>query len=445
MSATVYYNSLFDKEIRLLDLPKIELLPDLIGVEPEIPNFKITKKNYDRYAAVLFIISTYRNIRSKVCPSIIHISTQGFLRQYFSRPFICRCVELMKNLGLIVEWSNSYIVGVASKRYVWFPLNEEKLVKILKEKGVKMTQFKTTTEVNGIGINDDIIRFSSFVRFKRRDDISCEDLTLYIQQKLRTNYPLLSVFQSKVAAINAKYYQNKPERLITYHPTVSFSNGCNWVTGIGIRYNCEFCSYKKETCEYLPCREPYLKQERLNLHYDVRGSVPKVSALINYGTWNDNTVDPYFEMFNEYINLSGDTGIWGDEERRAMKNMFARVYFEKSLSTTVAHINSALKDRGESVKDEFTHLVFSNLREAAEHCFGKFLGSEVFYHESNIYILALEKILEDGYDAVTCFDSFYAHKNGVKQRDFDYYMDNLLEDCAMKYLAMLRNSEMETK
>ena len=438
MTATVYYKSSLelDKEIGYCNSPKIELLPDLIGVETDIPNFKITKKNYDRYAAILFIIHTYKNVRSKVCPSIVSISTQGFLCQYFSKDVIFRCINLMKELGLIAEWSNRYIVGVASKRYVWFPVNEEKLVKILKEKGVKMTQFKTTTDLTGIGINDDLIRFSSFAKFKRRKDISCEDLTVYIQQKLRDKYPLLPIIQSKVAAINANYYQNKPERLLTYQPTVSFSNGCNWVTGIGIRYNCEFCSYKKDFCEYLPCREPYLKQEGLNLHYDVRGSVPKVSSLINFGTWNDNTADPYFEMFNEYINLSGDTGVWGTEEREAMKDMFVRVYFEKSLQTTISHINSALKDRGKSVKEEFTKLVFTNLREAAEKCFGKFLGSEVFYHESNIYILALEKLLEDGYDVVTCFDSFYARKDGVKQRDFDYYMDNLLEECAMKYLEM---------
>lgn len=441
MTASVYYSSLFDKEIRKSETPKIELLPDLIGVEPEIPDFNITKKNYDRYAAILFMINSYKNIRSKICPSIIPISTQGFLLRYFSKNFIFRCIGTMKEIGLITEWSNGYIVGTISKRYVWFPLNEEKLVKILKEKGVKMTQFKTTTDLSGIGIDDDLIRFSSYVRFKRRDDISCEDLTLYIQQKLRTNYPLLSVFQSKVASINARYYQNKSERLITYSPTISFSNGCKWVTGIGIRYNCEFCSYKKDFCEYLPCREPYLKQEQLNLHYDVKGSVPKVSSLINYGVWNDNTVDPYLEMFNEYIKLSGDSGVWCDEERRAMKNMFVRVYFEKTLSTTIAHINSALKDRGESVKDEFTNLVFSNLREAAEHCFGSFLGSEVFFHESNIYIMALEKLLEDGYDVVTCFDSFYARKDGVKQRDFGYYMDNLLEKCAYDYLEMLNQNK----
>ena len=438
MTATVYYKSSLelDKEIGYFNSPKIELLPDLIGVETDIPNFKITKKNYDRYAAILFIINSYKNIRSKLCPSVVSISTQGFLRRHFSKSFISRCINTMKELGLIAEWSTQYVVGVASKRYVWFPVNEEKLVKILKENGVKMTEFKAKTDLSGIGINDDLIWFSSFVRIKRREDICCDDLILYIQQKLRDKYPLLPIFQSKVASINANYYQNKPERLLSYQPTVSFSNGCNWVTGIGIRYNCEFCSYKKDFCEYLPCREPYLKQEGLNLHYDVRGSVPKVSSLINFGTWDDNTVDPYFEMFNEYINLSGDTGVWGTEEREAMKDMFVRVYFEKSLQTTISHINSALKDRGKSVKEEFTKLVFSNLREAAEKCFGKFLGSEVFYHESNIYILALEKLLEDGYDVVTCFDSFYACKDGVKQRDFDYYMDNLLEECAMNYLEM---------
>ena len=63
----------------------------------------------------------------------------------------------------------------------------------------------------------------------------------------------------------------------------------------------------------------------------------------------------------------------------------------------------------------------------------------------NVYILALEKMLADGYDVVTCYDSFYAAKRGVSSAEFTRYMDNLIEDCAMEYLSMLKNSELENR
>ena len=174
------------------------------------------------------------------------------------------------------------------------------------------------------------------------------------------------------------------------------------------------------------------------MHYDVKGSVPKISSLINFGTWSDNNEDPYKLMSDTYNKISGElNNPWNTKQRCAIKDIFVRVYFENTVKSAFTHIKRKIKDNGFNVDENETLTYVTDINKAITSCFGKSLGSEIFFHESNVYILALEQLLNDGFDVVTCFDSFYAHKKGVSQKDFNSYMDKLLEDCAFKYLEML--------
>lgn len=450
------YEKIYTRDYKL----KAKPLPELIGHEPKTPasnQIKITGKNIDTYSDVLFVIRCYSNTRDPEVPSEVRISTSGFLTQYMNRRRITKCIKSMNDLGIIVAVSDNELIkrkdsegefilnkkgkptytGVTSRSYVWYPANEFKIKKILTDKGLEpMTpQFSDTHKTTSI--SDDKIRFSSFVRFKRPTDMEPMELTSYINARLSKNYPILSIIQSKVALINS-HYINKPERIIHYTPTVHYSLGSKWVSGIGIRYFCDFCSYSKEKKDYIPYRNDYLFSEGLDLHYDVKGSVPKISSLINFGTWSDNSEDPYELMSNTYNQISGEIdNPWDSRQRCAIKDIFVRVYFERSVATATNNAKKYIEDRGHSIGKEELSNYLSNINKAITSCFGKSLGSEVFFHESNVYILALEKLLNDGFDVVTCFDSFYAHKKGVSQKDFNSYMDKLLEDCAFKYLEML--------
>lgn len=439
---------------------KAKPLPELIGYEPKTPTpnqIKVNGKTLDTYSDVLFVIRCYSNTRDSEVPSEVKISTTGFLTQYMNRRRITKCIKSMNELGIIRVVSDQVITkkadangdlilnkkgkptysGTTSRSYVWYPANEFKIKKILTDKGIEPMTPQFNDPHKTTAISDDKIRFSSFVRFKRPTDMEPMELTSYINARLSHNYPILPIIQSKVALINS-HYVNKPERIIHYTPTVHYSLGSKWVSGIGIRYFCDFCSYSKEKKDYIPYRNDYLFSEGLDLHYDVKGSVPKISSLINFGTWSDNSEDPYKLMSDAYNKISGELdNPWDSRQRAAIKDIFVRVYFERSVATATNNALINIKNRGQSIDKEELSNYLSNINKAITSCFGKSLGSEIFFHESNVYILALEQLLNDGFDVVTCFDSFYAHKKGVNQKDFDSYMDKLLEDCAFKYLEML--------
>lgn len=438
------------------DYGEVKLLPEYKGKEPKIPDIRITHQMKDSFSKILFIMDSHKNIRNSEVPSVISISSTGFLNIYIEHRSLVNYINRMESLGIISKYENAkckkekrinketgkeeeIIVWVTSNSYIWYPDNEAKIRDILQKEGIKpmKTDNKIDLRKKGVSsINDQLIKFGD-TRIERPTDMSPIELVAYINTKLKTRYPLLSVIQNKVNSINA-HYANKPERVIHYDPSIHFSSKQKSVSKIGIRYFCDFCSYSKEKKDYVPYRNDYLFSEGLDLHYDVKGSVPKISSLINFGTWSDNSEDPYEYMSNTYNQISGELdNPWNAKQRCAIKDIFVRVYFENSIKSAFNHIKKQIHNRGIDFDESILLTYIKEIDQAITSCFGKSLGSEVFFHESNVYILALEKLIDDGFDVVTCFDSFYAHKKGVNQNDFNSYMDKLLEDCAFKYLEML--------
>lgn len=449
MTTTQYYSNIMDKA-KKGELPKFETIgvPEFAGCEPEIKLEKINGRNFPFYSALMFIMNAYRNIRLENCPSLVTIASSGSLSLYITTNTLARYVRKMVDIGLLSVYDKRYCSSIGrSKIYVWYPENEKKIYAYLKEKGVTPFTYQINGEIIDIECDKvplDAIRFSSYVRFRKPANLTKLEMKALIDTTLDKRYPLLKTFQKKINEINTKYYEKKPERRLNYQPKVGFSKGGRNVSGIGIRYNCRFCSYPKHKSEYGIGRENYLNENKLNLHYDVKGSVPKISSLLNFGVWSDNSNDPYKDLAIEYGKDSGDMfKEWTKGERNAAKKFFVRLYFDQSIDAGCNHINRSLKERGHRANKTHLKNYVEKFYKAVTKCFGKSYGGEIFFHESNVYILALEKMLADGYDVVTCYDSFYAAKRGVSSVEFNRYMDKLIEDCAMEYLAMLRDSEME--
>ena len=452
-----YWDILLSDPIIDRNYGEVKLLPEYKGKEPKIPDIRITHQMKDVYSKILFIMDSHKNIRNNEVPSVISISSTGFLNIYFKQRVLSKYINRMESLGIISKYQNAHyikekvinketgkeeevITWVTSNSYIWYPENEAKIRNILQKEGIKPMQTDKKLDLRKKGvrsINDKLIKFGD-TRIERPVDMEPIELIAYINSKLKSVYPLLPVMQDKVNKLNSQFYTDKPERRITYNPSIHFSSKQKSVSKIGIRYFCDFCSYSKEKKDYIPYRNDYLFREGLDLHYDVKGSVPKISSLINFGTWSDNSEDPYKLMSDAYNKISGELdNPWDSRQRAAIKDIFVRVYFERSVATATNNALINIKNRGQSIDKEELSNYLSNINKAITSCFGKSLGSEIFFHESNVYILALEQLLNDGFDVVTCFDSFYAHKKGVSQKDFNSYMDKLLEDCAFKYLEML--------
>lgn len=445
------YNKLTD-ETRLEDkYDELKVLPD--EEAPSVAEIKFTKLNYRMYASILFIMNSYSRIRAPKLPSVVSISTKGFLRMYFSSTTIDKYLNEMERIGIIKKYKHGYyerygMYGSLPSQYIWFPQNEAIVRSIFKTNNITVRSFEHTLNKKyarkGATIyNETLVKFTSKTKITKPKNYNCYDMYVAICTQLKKTYPILEVFQNKAEVINKKYYANKPERVINYTPSIKFNDYFNAVTKIGIRYNCEFCTYPKEPKVGFIYRNDYLKQEGLDLHYDVKGSIPKISELINFQTFSDNIIDPYKEIYDEYVKLSGETGDFDEKARKCFKYMFVRAYFESGVKSFTHHIFSNLVNMGyqTSYNEKLENdEILLDLDAAVCKCCGKSLGSEAFFHESNVYILVLERLLADGYDVVTCFDSFYAHKDGISQEEFETYMDKTIKSCAFKYLALLQKT-----
>lgn len=74
---------------------------------------------------------------------------------------------------------------------------------------------------------------------------------------------------------------------------------------------------------------------------------------------------------------------------------------------------------------------------------GKLYGSEIFFHESCIYLDVLQALFDEGFFCWECYDAFYARKEDVTQEEFEEHVGALVEEKANAYIQ--RYYEMESK
>ena len=65
---------------------------------------------------------------------------------------------------------------------------------------------------------------------------------------------------------------------------------------------------------------------------------------------------------------------------------------------------------------------------------GALYGSEIFYHESCIYMDVLKELLDNGYKVWQCYDAFYASNKGVTQEYFEKYVTEVVKEKANLYI-----------
>lgn len=78
-------------------------------------------------------------------------------------------------------------------------------------------------------------------------------------------------------------------------------------------------------------------------------------------------------------------------------------------------------------------------KNAVEDEIGPSEYSEVFFHESNIYMEVTKQLLDEGYFVWQVYDSWYARKDGVSQEEYKKYVEKLVEEKANEYINNLFN------
>ena len=161
-------------------------------------------------------------------------------------------------------------------------------------------------------------------------------------------------------------------------------------------------------------RDDVLKHYNLSYEFDVKSSVPRVTYLINNGVWLDNNIDLYQRMYNEFIEICPSEKMdWNKNTREIFKSFHTRGYFD-TYNELSAHIKLAISKKIEYKKQDWSKLdsVMQSYKCAIQDTVGELkYDSEIFFHESCIYLDVLSNLLSNGYNVLQIYDGFYTDKS----------------------------------
>ena len=72
---------------------------------------------------------------------------------------------------------------------------------------------------------------------------------------------------------------------------------------------------------------------------------------------------------------------------------------------------------------------------------GTTMDSEVFYHESCVYMDVLKELLERGFKVWEVYDSWYAKKDNVSQEEYDRTVEEILQEKTDRYYRQTQNGK----
>ena len=247
---------------------------------------------------------------------------------------------------------------------------------------------------------------------------------------LYEKYPQLEHYQLVADRLN----EDLPAPLqIKFTPTFNFSKG-GFVTKIGIRATNSICSLKEhenENKEYDGVwRKDFLKEyfgTEKYYEYDVKSSIYRVAYLLKTGEWADDDID-FYELMNgaKFVNK---------EEREDYKQFAQRLYFD-SPAKIYNNIRSGIESTIDLLGENTIRATIETAKRNMESIVGETLDSEIFLHESCIYMEFFSKLKSMDLDVVQVYDGFYC------KEDLSLYKD-LLKGIAEEYYLKYMNKKGE--
>lgn len=331
-----------------------------------------------------------------------------------------RLIPMARKVGLLVCVDEGYSPGWreegTSRRYV---LNRRLAKMLVKEFGHASPPADSKVLI-GSEVNDVLQRelpqaaftpdvLLGAVRFNSKLRLPSSLTNTDIARALLQRYPTLAHYRELAADLNEWYYKDWPELQIRFEPSVSRSE--NYVTGIGIRAYSPICSYPKEAADGCASRkcffESYFGPEAKVDVYDVRSSIYRVAFFLNKGKWLNDAQDLYGMMCP--LELARP------EDRELYKKLAMSLYFSGSPRQVAANMmNRVPRLKGICNLEVLTEWA-SLMQEAMFSVVGTSIDSEIFLHESCIY-LDLHKFLTDkGLKVVQVYDAFYSDDPRLKE------------------------------
>lgn len=350
----------------------------------------------------VFYLRDYKSMRD----SFILNMNDEILPKYYGRKLpqqtFYKYVDTLEKLGLIECTMEQYHYSSSGngycKRYVLNPF--------------EISRFLTENSYNGIdpllsGSSDDIDVL---------DDLPSPTITNY------SNYTIMLVprFENK---------KNEIVKRLNERDIVRFNCGL-YTRYNGGRATSSFCSLPTQEKEHKVLfkwyREDYLDNlfGRKNWEeYDVPSSVPQVFHLLNKGFWlgkrvYDMTSNP--DKFKEYAMRL----MFNKSDKQVARAIMKHITEERDgnkIKFYKQKINTEIEEAAHIAKSKLENIIGSTK-----------IGKEVFIHESNIYLLVCEELMNRGIDFAQCYDGFYFRK-GERPSDMADLVKSKAEEYYNKY------------
>lgn len=248
-------------------------------------------------------------------------------------------------------------------------------------------------------------------------------------------YPQIEDYQKLADEINEKYYTNDKYKFgIKFQPKVTRNKG-GLITSISIRATNGICSYKEHDNGKNTGRiwrkdvlDEYFGKDNY-MEYDVKSSIYRLTHFLNFKVWLDNSIDLYEEMYGQPFE---------NEEQRKQYKLFAmKLYFDKSIGKLYTHtVRFAKEDYNKEKIDEITlKMELINMRSKMIDIIGQPFDSEIFLHESCIYMQLVDELFKLGFDVIQVYDGFYVrNRDDVNQEQFNDIVNDLLDSITLNYI-----------
>lgn len=417
-----------------------------------VPSFyppTLTKPNIKKIQKVMAFVDMVKYKRVKEGTTIMPIPTTNkqMIRLCGNQREVSRLIGFMVDIGLIGVYDDSYQFKAhraednKSKTYYYYYENEVRLLEWCKEKGIEKVEgvMKNVIKNKNCGeifADREKVRFRSNLKLMKPQDMSVKDFEGVLLNCLYENYKGLRSYQEKADVINEKYYSGMPEMALRFVPSFTWDAKNNYVRKIGIRCTNSLVAAKKDDSvrqDGALYRSDVLRRYNLEWGKDVKSSVPRITRLLNYKEWVSEEVDVYEMIYKRYVKLKEVAPMPEDfiRYRDAIKALHMRAYFDSGKSMG-AHVCRAMGDytRAEEVATEMRLLRLSIIY--VEGCV--LYDSEIFFHESCIYLDVLEELLGMGYFVWLCYDAFYAGaKEGQTEAEYQKICARIVREKATTY------------
>lgn len=233
-----------------------------------------------------------------------------------------------------------------------------------------------------------------------------------IQKGLEASYPWMTEYQDRAARLNTTL---PPIFRMTFQPKIKRGKGGK-VSKVGIRCHSPFCQTLRG--EF---REAVLRDLGFPAvyEYDTKSSIYRISYFLSTGVWMENSVDFYEVM------KPGDCYL----DRETYKSLAQRLYFCHSAAEVFNSIKprpidpQGLLDR--STMERAARLFYGReveqaVKERLEvywHAMRAIVTpyrSEIFFHESCLYLDLLEALTARGYKVGQVYDGFYSDRPDIE-------------------------------